>query len=324
MPSSVEPIVAALRVEYQARKLPIDVWIDREELRPGEQWGHAIRRALLDSFGLLIFVSPASMRSKWVRTELDVAAAATDRFVVPVILEHVPDLPSSLAQRQWVDFSSGRTPEAIRHAAAKIADATTQYLRMDRGMPPVREKEAPALAESLAREARGRREVVAKTGSPPDSVFVVHGHDDAALRLVCSFLDELEIKPIVLSQSFGQAQSLLQKFLQSSREARFAIVILAADDLGASRIQYESDGIADKALQFRARQNVILELGFFYGYLGWENVFVVDRKPSRVFPNFERPSDLDGAVFDTIDEAGQWRETLRGKLAEAGFEVKIA
>jgi predicted nucleotide-binding protein len=102
------------------------------------------------------------------------------------------------------------------------------------------------------------------------------------------------------------------------------VVILTADDLGASRIQYEADGVADKALQFRARQNVILELGFFYGSLGWENVFVLWRKPPKVFPNFERPSDLDGAVFDLIDEAGQWREKLKRKLADAGFFTEVA
>jgi len=82
--------------------------------------------------------------------------------------------------------------------------------------------------------------------------------------------------------------------------------------------------VGDKALQFRARQNVILELGFFYGYLGWENVFVIHRAPPRVFPNFERPSDLDGAVFDAIDVDGKWRETLRRRLAEAGFKIRAA
>jgi hypothetical protein len=56
--------------------------------------------------------------------------------------------------------------------------------------------------------------------------------------------------------------------------------------------------------------------------LGWENVFVVYRKPSRVFPNFERPSDLDGAIFDGIDEAGQWRKTLKARLTDAGFKLK--
>ena len=73
----------------------------------------------------------------------------------------------------------------------------------------------------------------------------------------------------------------------------------------------DAEGVADKALQFRARQNIILELGFFYGYLGWENVFVVFCNPKKVLPNLERPSDLDGVVFDTIDATGQWRAVLQ-------------
>lgn len=314
-------IIEALRHEYRERALPIEVWIDRDALRPGEQWNHSIQRALLDSFGLLIFVSPASMSSKWVQAEIAAVATATDRFIVPVILEHVTDLPLTLAQRQWLDLSDRLTPRAIRSAVAKIVDATVLYLKRDHITSLVPQAEAPKLAECLAREVRGTESGDKEAGSTPDSVFVVHGHDEATLLLVCAFLNELEIKPVVLSHRLGPAQSLLQKFFKTSKEAHFAIVILTADDFGASRIQYEADGVADKSLQFRTRQNVILELGFFYGYLGWENVFVVYQKPPKVFPNFERPSDLDGAVFDEIDEAGQWRETLTGRLAEAGFKL---
>jgi hypothetical protein len=54
-----------LQEEYRARALPIDVWFDEARLRPGEQWDESIRKALLDSFGLLIFVSLASVSSKW-------------------------------------------------------------------------------------------------------------------------------------------------------------------------------------------------------------------------------------------------------------------
>lgn len=317
----VERIIDSIRQEFRTRALPVDVWIDREALLPGEQWNQSIQRALLDSFGLLIFVSPASMNSEWVRAELAAATAATDRFIVPIILQHVPDLPTALKQLQWLDLSNQLTPSAIHNAVVKITDATTRYLKKDRLTSPIPQAKASILAESLAREARGQGKDDKASGRPPDSVFVVHGHDDATLRFVCTFLDDLGIKPVVLSQTLGPAQSLLQKFFQSSRDAHFAIVILTADDFGASRIQYEADGVADKALQFRSRQNVILELGFFYGHLGWENVFVVYREPPKVFPNFERPSDLDGAVFDAIDEAGQWRETLKGKLTEAGFKL---
>jgi predicted nucleotide-binding protein len=80
--------------------------------------------------------------------------------------------------------------------------------------------------------------------------------------------------------------------------------------------------VGQNALQFRARQNVILELGFFYGYLGWEHVFVLLKKPHKVFPNFERPSDLEGAVFDLIDDNGKWRVKLAKKLEAAGFQLR--
>jgi predicted nucleotide-binding protein len=91
--------------------------------------------------------------------------------------------------------------------------------------------------------------------------------------------------------------------------------------LGVSRIQYEADGVGERALQFRARQNVVLELGFFYGLLGWENVFVLCRPPDKVFPNFERPSDIDGAVFDLMDGSGRWRDSLAQKLELSGFQL---
>lgn len=85
------------------------------------------------------------------------------------------------------------------------------------------------------------------------------------------------------------------------------------------RTQYEAEGVGERALQFRARQNVVLELGFFYGYLGWERVFVLLKRPDKIYPNFERPSDLDGVVFDDVDESGKWKDYLAAKLKDAGF-----
>lgn len=183
-------------------------------------------------------------------------------------------------------------------------------------------EEARNFAATIAQEVRGAAQPAGAETEAPHSVFVVYGHDGTTLEQVDAYLRSLGIETVVLSRRPGPAQSLFQKFLKSSKEARFAVVILTADDFGASRLQYEADGVADKALQFRARQNVILELGFFYGFLGWENVFVVYRKPNKVFPNFERPSDLDGVIFDTIDDTGQWRETLQTKLAKAGFNLQ--
>jgi hypothetical protein len=66
----VRPLVDAVRQELAFRVLPIELWIDISDLRPGEQWNIAIGEALEASVGFLFFVSPRSLRSDWVRREL--------------------------------------------------------------------------------------------------------------------------------------------------------------------------------------------------------------------------------------------------------------
>jgi predicted nucleotide-binding protein len=319
---AVRPIIEALQEQFRILDLPVHVWVDIDDLRPGQQWNRELERVLLDSIGLLVFVSPAAMQSRWVQRELEAAADRDDRLIIPVILEPVLNLPASLQRWQWLDHSRDRSRDAIRDAAEQIAEATAKYVQSAHPLPPVSAAEAPALATTIAEEVRGGELLAGAEAEAPDSVFLVHGHDDTTLAHVDSYLRGLGIKTVVLSKQSGPVQSLFQKFLKSSKEARFAVVILTADDFGASRLQYDADDVGEKSLQFRARQNVILELGFFYGYLGWENVFVVFSKPDKVFPNFERPSDLDGVVFDTIDDTDQWREVLQARLAEAGFKLR--
>jgi predicted nucleotide-binding protein len=160
--------------------------------------------------------------------------------------------------------------------------------------PVVKSSEAPAIAADLARELRTPAEYEEDRASINRSVFVVHGHSEKGLVELEGFLTSINIEAVILSRQYESAQSLFQKFMSVASKAKFAVVLLSSDDYGASRRQYDSDGVGERALQFRARQNVILELGFFYGRLGWENVFIIDVPPKEVFPNFERPSDLGG------------------------------
>jgi predicted nucleotide-binding protein len=322
---AVTPVVEALRREYRARALEVDVWMDVSHLRPGERWEGEITRALLASIGLLVFVSRSVVASAWVRKELEHAAGQRDRLLIPVIIERVPHLPAFLARQPQIDLSGGRTPDAVARAVSRIADITADHLRRSPAPPsPVSPAEAPKIASMVAAKARAAERAAREAKGTPDSVFVVHGHSEGMLRSVERYLATLGVRTVVLTKIGGPAQSLFQKFMQSSQQARFAIVLLSADDLGASRQQYEMPDVGDHALQFRGRQNVILELGFFYGRLGWENVFVLYERPDKGFPNFERPSDLDGIVFDTIDRGNRWREFLAQKLEDAGFKLKRA
>lgn len=320
--SLVIPIVEAVRNEFRLRGLNVDVWIDVANLTPGQSWDVEITRALHDSVGLLVFVSPVAMESAWVKNEIVIAAERSGRLIIPVILRHVPNLPMELKSRQWLDLSRSRGKKDIRQAAQKIAGATESHLDAKGAALHADPTITPKVVSEIAEGIRAPPRASTQKSRPPQSIFLVHGHDTVAVSEVETFLRERGVEPVILSKIGGTAQSLLQKFFTTAADARFAIAILSADDLGASRIQYDAEGVRDRALQFRARQNVILELGYFYGRLGWENVFVLLRAPDRVFPNFEKPSDLEGAVFDTMDLTGKWRESLEVKLREAGFRLK--
>jgi predicted nucleotide-binding protein len=66
-------------------------------------------------------------------------------------------------------------------------------------------------------------------------------------------------------------------------------------------------------LRPRARQNVILELGWFQGRLGRKKVVVLRDD------DVEQPSDIAGLVY--ISLANEWERLLARELKAAGFDV---
>lgn len=76
-----------------------------------------------------------------------------------------------------------------------------------------------------------------------------------------------------------------------------------ADQMRANRMK--------SLLRQRARQNVILELGFFIGHLGRTRVCVL------ATPDVEQPSDIVGIA--TISTDGEWKPNLRMELRAAGM-----
>ncbi len=303
------------------KKVGIEVW-RAESLQPGSNFQNQISEAIKAAAGALVFVSQALAESQFVRRELE-TLISYNKPILPLILEQGTKLPLAveylIAPFQQIHLPTSGSPIPIR-TIEQIRDFVLHASREDRiqkgDAPPEAVRE---VAATLASAVRKDSPAGAATTKPPTSVFIVHGHDDHLLKEVEDHLSSLGIEPVVLRRIGGPAQSLFQKFMQWGSDTRFALVLLSADDLGASRAEYEAEGGDVHALQFRARQNVIMELGFFYGHLGWENVFVLFQKANKVFPRFERPSDLDGVVFDMVDDAGQWKGYLDQKLKDAGF-----
>jgi predicted nucleotide-binding protein len=258
------------------------------------------------------------MSSEWIIRELEHALEHGVR-ILPILLRPTPliALPARLQTIQWLDISRHPKRSVANFAAGEIAKVLLDWSTT---VDTLKEDEREDLAKAFTAQASGTSKR-SQVGTPPDSVFIVHGHDDEFLGLVVDFISDLGVKPIVMKEIGGAAVSLIQKFFEVGGAAQFAIVLLSADDMGASRIQYEHPRGGDRALKYRSRQNVILELGYFYGLLGWDKVFVLERAAPESVPDFERPSDLNGVLFDKFDELGKWKSFISNRLKSSGFRI---
>jgi predicted nucleotide-binding protein len=140
-------------------------------------------------------------------------------------------------------------------------------------------------------------------------VFVVHGRDQAMESKVARFIEKLDLQPIILHEQPTEGRTIIEKIEQHS-DVGFAVVLLTGDDVGALK------ETADQ-LTSRARQNVILELGYFIGFLGRRRVCALYEK------GVELPSDFLGIGYVVIDEGGAWQFTLAREMKAVGLEVDL-
>jgi len=148
---------------------------------------------------------------------------------------------------------------------------------------------------------------------PMGPIFVVHGHDESALNIAVRVLERAtDREVIVLREQPNSGRTLIEKFEHHAASAAFAVVLVTGDDVGGPQ------GVVPGELHGRARQNVVFELGFFFGKLGRGRVVVL------LEPGVERPSDIDGLVYYAIDPAGAWKMSLAKELAAAGVAVNYS
>lgn len=300
----------------ELRAAGVEVFLDVEFLRAGERWEDTILAHVQAADAFVFFASPASARSDWVTRELAAFIDSSDRPLVPVLLGGVDfaDLPAPLAHYQGVVVADPDDDAQVALAARTVAAALSN-LDTRTPLPASATRPAIELTSDIARNLRHRPD----TTAPADNVFLVHGHDLAFRDEVERFLADLGLHSVILSKVEREERSLLDRFESLAALAGFAVVLLSPDDYGAAVRQFEARRGGQNSLLYRARQNVVLELGFFYGRLGWERVLVIEKAPPEDWPDFERPSDLAGIVFVRSGGDRDWRTELRSKLLRAGF-----
>src|SRR5919112_1110438 len=163
------------------------------------------------------------------------------------------------------------------------------------------------------------QEEAARVGN---KVFIVHGHDLGKRDAVARFITRLELDPIILEEQASASKTLIEKFETYSSDVAYAVVILTPDDLGESAKKIDEAAVAAdtpdavvSALEPRARQNVIFELGFFFGKLGRGRVCAL------LAGGINKPSDIDGVAYVAMGANSGWQILLAREMRHAGLDI---
>ncbi len=143
-------------------------------------------------------------------------------------------------------------------------------------------------------------------------VFIAHGHDTEAITTVAEFVENLGLKPTVLDEQPGNDPTVIENLERYADDTGFAIALLTPDDVGALKDE------ADRQLNPRARQNVILELGYFIGKLNPHQVCLLYKE------GVELPLGIRDVTYVPMDSADAWKLKLRQGMRKAGLPVDVS
>ena len=205
------------------------------------------------------------------------------------------DLPDEADKFLSLEAEEENNAHALRlgHVEGLLAKAEVEASALDAALP------SSAFAALPVKPALDSRKV-----------FVVHGHDNEAKEGTARFLERIGLEPIILHEQASSGRTVIEKFENYSADIAFAVILLTPDDVGAA-------ANAATHLNARARQNVILELGYFMGRLGRVRVCALHKS------GVELPSDYQGVLYIEMDSSGAWRAKLAQELVQAKLPIDL-
>lgn len=214
---------------------------------------------------------------------------------------------AGLVLARWIKKTFPNLPILV-YSAALVETQTLRWLEEN----GIRFRPKSALFESIENFVGFISESAKQRRRQKKSVrtFIVHGHDHKAkLELKNYIQNTLHLgEPVVLHEQPSRGRTVIEKFEQETQDISLVFVLLTPDDFGPRSAKLRGD-------KRRARQNVILELGYFLGKL--------ERKNGRVLllykGDLELPSDISGLIYidisGGIEYAGEIiRREIRGLI----------
>jgi predicted nucleotide-binding protein len=142
-------------------------------------------------------------------------------------------------------------------------------------------------------------------------IFIVHGSDTLRAESVARTVEQATgRRTIILREQASLGRTLIEKFEHNAARASYAVIVLTSDDEGSRK--------GEGNHRPRGRQNVIFEMGYFYGTLGRSRVSVL------LAPGVEKPSDMDGIAYISLDNNGAWETQLFRELEHAHIRTDMS
>ncbi|PCJ75198.1 MAG: DNA-binding protein [Rhodobacteraceae bacterium] len=147
-----------------------------------------------------------------------------------------------------------------------------------------------------------------------NKVFVVYGHDENSKAQLDAMLRRWGLEPLILDQLPSKGQTIIEKLEEYTADVSYGIILATPDDEG------NREGHPDEKA-YRARQNVVLELGMLLAKFGRERVAILLKDQVQM----ERPSDIQGLVYipfkDNLQkDAGP---NLAKEMTAQGYNIDI-
>lgn len=218
-----------------------------------------------------------------------------------------------------VDIIGLQTPTTVKGIQRGLAsnsprrhlETTMKYLRQMESRLPLFDP-PPSVPTSAGDDSTALRDV-----------FVVHGHSARWREEVARFVQRIgpDLEVVILKEQPNIGRTLIRKFEDHAAGVAFAVVIATSDDVGAVATALpdsasRSEEIFD-VLEPRARQNVVFELGYFFGLIGRSRTVVLLEQGTT------EPSDIDGILYIPLDEDGAWKAELGREMKTAGVSVDL-
>ena len=279
LPTIKEPERAGEEISKEGRKARFDIW---------EKLGVDRVKADLVSGGHQIVGGPPQVLDlawEWVRMKESETAKVGPAYTLEAAKAVYAAIEALVAAgKRAYSLSVPREAERILVASGRGRTTTSEAATAIRaaiiglGNDHKIEVYADPKSDWLIREPL-ESEVEKVTVKAP-KIFIVHGHDNEAKAEVARFVERLGFQAIILHEQVSRNRTVIEKF-EANSDVSFAIVLLTPDDEGGKK--------GDPAKP-RARQNVVLELGYFVGRLGRDKVCALKRGEVEI------PSDFNGVI----------------------------